>query len=145
VVPTGKDELSFYILEGYHLPSEHVRRAVLRTDGFVSASAPYSGGELVTKPIIFQGTALVINYSTSAAGGVRVEIQDLDGKPVPGFRLVDSRELFGDSVEQEVRWDGGPDVSAVQGRPVRLRFVMKDADLYSFQFRDHGPAEGQEH
>ncbi len=136
VVPTGKDEISLYVLEGYHLPSIHIRRAVLRTDGFVSASAPYSGGELVTKPIIFQGTKLVINYSTSAAGSMRVEIQDSDGKPLPGFRLVDSRELFGDSVEQEVSWDGGPDVSSVAGRPVRLRFVMKDADLYSFQFHD---------
>jgi hypothetical protein len=143
VVPTGKDEISLYVLEGYHLPSIHIRRAVLRTDGFVSVSAPYSGGELVTKPIIFQGTKLVINYSTSAAGSVRVEIQDIDGKPIPGFRLVDSRDLFGDLVEQEVRWDGGPEVSAVAGRPVRLRFVMKDADLYSFQFRDNGLEKSQ--
>jgi hypothetical protein len=136
VVPTGKDEISMYVLEHYHLPDIHMRRAVLRTDGFVSASAPYSGGELVTRPIIFQGARMVINYSTSAAGGVRVEIQDIDGKPLPGFRLVDNRELFGDSVEQEVRWDGGPDVSAIQGRPVRLRFVMKEADLYSFRFQN---------
>ena len=144
VVPTGKDEMSIYVLEHYHLPSIHVRRAVLRTDGFVSASVPSSGGELVTKPIVFQGTRLVINYSTSAAGGVRVEIQDSDGRPLPGFRLVDSIELFGDSVEQEVRWDGGPDVSVIQGRPIRLRFVMKEADLYSFQFRDRGAEKEQE-
>jgi hypothetical protein len=72
-----------------------------------------------------------------------VEIQDIDGKPIPGFRLVDSRDLFGDLVEQEVRWDGGPEVSAVAGRPVRLRFVMKDADLYSFQFRDNGLEKSQ--
>ena len=136
--------MSIYVLEGYELPSIHVRRAVLRTDGFVSASASSSGGELLTKPLVFQGTRLIINYATSAAGGVRVEIQDREGKPLPGFRLVDSRELFGDSVEQEVSWDGGPDVSAIQGRPVRLRFVMKEADLYSFQFRAKGSEEKQE-
>lgn len=134
LVPTGKDEISLYVLEHFRLPSIRVRRAVLRTDGFVSASASSGGGELVTKPIVFQGSRLTINYSTSAAGGVRVEIQDQDGKPLPGFRLEDSRELFGNSVQQEVNWESGPDVGAIQGRPIRLRFVMKEADLYSFQF-----------
>ena len=118
VVPTGKDEDIDLCARAFRLPSIHLRRAVLRTDGFVSVSAPSSGGELVTKPIIFRGSRLIINYSTSAAGGMRVEIQDSDGKPLPGFQLVNSIELFGDSVEQEVRWDGGPDVGAIQGRPV---------------------------
>ena len=139
VVPTGKDEISVYVLEHFRLPDIRLRRAVLRTDGFVSASAPNSGGELITKPMVFQGTRLVINYSTSAAGGIRMEIQDEEGKPLPGFRLVDSTELFGNSASQEVYWDGGPDVGALQGRPVRLRFVMKEADLYSFQFREAKP------
>ena len=45
-------------------------------------------------------------------------------------------EFFGDAIEQEVRWDQGPDVSALAGQSVRLRFLMKDADLYAFQFKD---------
>ena len=32
------------------------------------------------------------------------------------------------------RPEGDPDVGALAGRPVRLRFVMRDARLYSFQF-----------
>ena len=34
-----------------------------------------------------------------------------------------------------VRWSGGPDLSRLAGIPLRLRFVLKDADLYSLQFR----------
>ena len=44
-------------------------------------------------------------------------------------------ETVGDAIEREVRWKGGADVSALAGRPVRLRFVMKDADVYALRFR----------
>jgi len=78
---------------------------------------------------------LVINFATSAAGSVRIEVQDADGKPIEGFALADCPETFGDAIERTVRWKAGPDVSRLAGRPVRLRFVLKDADLYSFRFR----------
>jgi len=76
-----------------------------------------------------------MNFSTSVAGGIRVEIQDAEGKPIPGFTLADCPEIFGDALQRAVAWKSGPDVSRLAGRPVRLRFVMKDADLYSFRFR----------
>ncbi len=135
LVPTGKDEMSVYYLQHFRLPSIHVRRGVLRLDGIVSANAPYEGGELVTKPITFSGRTLVVNYATSAAGYLRVELQDVNGKPLPGFALKDSLELFGDSVRQTITWDSNPDLKRWDGTPVRLRFVMKDADLYSYQFQ----------
>ena len=31
--------------------------------------------------------------------------------------------------------DGGGDLSSLAGKPVRLRFVMKDADLYAFRVK----------
>jgi hypothetical protein len=43
--------------------------------------------------------------------------------------------LIGDAIEKAVRWKHGEDVHALAGKSVRLRFVMKDADLYSFRFR----------
>lgn len=136
LVPTGKDEMSVYYLQHFRLPSSHVRRGVLRLDGIVSANAPYEGGELVTKPITFSGRTLVVNYATSAAGSLRVELQDANGQPLPGFSLKDSLELFGDSVRQTITWDSNPDLKRLAGTPVRLRFVMKDADLYSYQFQE---------
>ena len=47
---------------------------------------------------------------------------------------IDGLKACGDEIERIVRWKGGSDVSRLSGQPVRLRFVMKDADLYSFQF-----------
>src|SRR5690606_1795819 len=112
-----------------------VRRYTLRLDGFVSVNAPASGGELITKPITFKGTSLHLNFSSSAAGGIQVEIQDADGKAIPGYSLADCPPVFGDTIERTVFWTGGPDLSELQGRSVRLRFVLNDADLYALQFK----------
>ena len=90
---------------------------------------------MTTRLICLSGSRLVVNYSTSAAGSLRVEIQDETGRPIPGFSLQDSRELFGDSVEQTVSWKGMSDLSSLTGRTARLRFSLKDADLYSLRFR----------
>jgi hypothetical protein len=95
-----------------------------------------SGGEFVTKPITFTGKHLVLNFSTSAAGSVRVELQDAAGKAVSGFALDDCEETFGDSLERTIYWKGGNDVSALAGKPVRVRFVLKDADVFSLRFAE---------
>lgn len=75
-----------------------------------------------------------MNFSTSAAGGVRVEIQDGAGKPVPGFTFADCNEQFGDQLDRVVSWKSGTDVSQLSGKTVQLIFELKDADLYAFQF-----------
>ena len=64
-----------------------------------------------------------------------MEIQDADGEPVPGFALADYRAQVGDTIDQIVKWARGADVWSVAGRPVRLRFVLQDADLFAIQFR----------
>jgi len=129
------NELSLYAGESYWTgKSSLLRRYTLRLDGFVSAWAPFAGGELLTKPLVFSGKALTLNFSTSAAGGVRVELQKPDGQPIPGFSLDDCQEVFGDDLERTVTWKGGGDVSKLAGQPVRLRFALRDADVYAFQF-----------
>lgn len=135
VVPTGEGEMSLYKQAHYAQPTCHLLRYALRTDGFASINAPYRGGEFMTRPLTFSGGKLVLNFSTGAAGGLRVEIQDAEGKPLPGFALADASELIGDSIERVASWNTSTDVSKLAGRPVKLRFVMKDADLYSLQFR----------
>jgi hypothetical protein len=135
VVPTGPTEISLYKQAHYAQPSAHLMRYTLRTDGFASVNAPYRGGELLTKPLKFSGRELVINFATSAAGSVKAELQNSDGKPLPGFALMEAREQIGDDVERVVRWNSAADLSRLAGQPIRLRFVMKDADLYSLRFR----------
>ena len=135
IVPTGPAEISLYKQAHYAQASAHLVRYALRTDGFISVNAPYGGGELSTKPLVFQGHQLAINFATSAAGSLRVELQNAEGKPLPGFGLEDAVEQIGDDIERIVTWKTGPDVSRLSGKPVRLRFAMKDADLFSLQFR----------
>lgn len=136
IVQTGPDELSVYYSQHYRKESAHIRRGVLRLDGFASLHADAASGELVTKPFTFHGKRLTLNYATSAAGSVQVEIQTADGKPIPGFTAADAPEAFGDKIDAEFAWKNGPDVSALAGKPVRLRFVLRDADVYSFRFAE---------
>lgn len=134
-IPGGPPELSFYSSEGAWRDDYRMRRYTMRLDGFVSAHAGFAGGEVITKPLTFTGKELVINYATSAAGSVQIELQTADGQPIHAFELADCPELYGDTVEQVVAWKSGTDVSTLAGRPVRLRFVLRDADVYSFRFR----------
>jgi hypothetical protein len=135
-LPGTPDELSIYSTENYgQAGSCRLRRFTARLDGFVSLRAGSHGGEFSTRPLTFTGKTLTINFSTSAAGSIRVEVQDLSGQPIPGFALDDCPETFGDRIDQVVAWKQGSDLSNLAGQPVRLRFVMKDADLYSIRFQ----------
>jgi hypothetical protein len=106
----------------------------MRVDGFVSAHATSRGGQLLTRPVVFSGSKLVVNFVTSAEGSLRIEFLDPSGNPIPGLGLADCDRLQGDSIEQTVSWHGKSDLGRLAGRPVRLRFGLVDADLYSFQF-----------
>ena len=56
-------------------------------------------------------------------------------EPVEIFVLDDYPEIFSDEIDRVVTFKGGSDLSHLAGKPICLRFVLKDADLYSFQFR----------
>jgi hypothetical protein len=133
-------ELSFYVSEaGRQKNGNRLRRYTLRVDGFVSVSAPLAGGQLVTRPLTFDGSRLEINLSTSAAGSVRVELQDANGSPIPGFTRAECHLQFGDQLDRVVSWKSGADVGQLAGKSVRLWFEIRDADLYSFQFQAERP------
>jgi hypothetical protein len=136
------DELSIYANEGLWTgKGTGLRRYTLRLDGFVSVNAPMSGGGFITKPILFDGKELSINFSTSAYGSVRVEIEDMQGKPIPGFAFEDCPPIFGDAIDRPVYWKNkrdadSSDVGSLAGKAVRLKFEIKDGDLYSFHFHN---------
>lgn len=101
----------------------------------MSIRAPLKGGEFVTKPLLFDGDKLLLNYETSAAGGIWVEIQNTNGHPLQGYTLEDCHEIFGDEIQREVIWKSVGSLGKWASTPIRLRFVLKDAALFSFQFR----------
>jgi len=134
IVQTGPVEMSLYANQNYGQPTAHLHRYSMRLDGLASVRAPLSGGELLTRPLRFAGKRLQLNVATSAAGGLRVEIQDIDGKPIAGFSAKDCDEVIGNDIERVIRWNGKDDVGILASRPVRLRIEIKDADLYSLRF-----------
>lgn len=134
VVPTGPAEMSVYVNQDYAQPTAHLRRYSLRVDGFSSLHSGYADGHAITKPLVFAGRELSLNFSTSAAGGVKVGIEEPDGKPIPGFSVEDCQMQIGNEIDRRVTWKSGTDLGALAGRPVRLRISMKDADVFSFQF-----------
>ncbi len=142
ILPTADDEISLYVARHYTAPSVHLERFVLRTDGFASIHADADGGEFVTKLLRYDGKQLILNYATSAGGSIRVEVQDARGHPIPGFELQQCVPIWGDEIEEAVVWERPEetwtDALSLEGLregPIRLRFVLQDADLYSMRFQ----------
>lgn len=127
VVPTGFDEMSFYHRNG--------NRYTLRTDGFISLRAGAEAGFWKSRPLTFTGNALEINFSTSAAGRLRIDVIDASPAATNGELLAQSEWITGDAIDQTVSWAEAPDLSSIAGKPVRLRVHMTEADLFSFRFR----------
>jgi len=113
---------------------EHYGVAVQRLDGFVSVDAPYTGGWLVTPPLIFRGKELRLNINVAAMGVARVGMEDIQGSPLEGYKLDECDRMMFNDVAQLVTWRGKSDVSPLAGKPVRLRLEMRSAKLYAFQF-----------
>ena len=122
-----------YITEHYEWPDHRLRRITVRRHGFASAHAGAAGGEFTTRPLTFTGQHLILNYATSAAGAIQVEVQDAQGNPIAGRSLADMPALFGDELDAVVSWKSGSSLSDLIGKPVRFRFVLKDADLFALR------------
>ena len=89
---------------------------------------------MTTRPLIFSGNRLQLNVDTSAGGICRVELQDLDGNPIDGFALEDADEINGNYIRVRASWKGSADVGKLAGTPVKLRFYLRNAKLFSFLF-----------
>jgi hypothetical protein len=112
-----------------------ISRAVMRLDGFVSADFDYAGGTLLTPPLRFSGSRLELNIDTGAGGVGRVEILRADGAPIAGYSLLEADQINENSVRMVAKWKGNADLAAFSGQDIRLRFKMRSAKLYAFQFR----------
>lgn len=127
-IPGADDEWSFYTYDNHwlSLPAVSVRYTI-RKDGFASLHADREEKTIVTKPFIFEGSMLKINFSTSARGWMYVKLYAEDGSAE-----LSSCELFGDRINRIVDFDG--DIAALAGKEVHLEIRLKDADFYAFQF-----------
>jgi hypothetical protein len=124
VVKTDSDSGMLYTMEGgdqYQLADR------LTHDGAQNAVFAKPEGA-------WANTMLLLNVSTSAAGSVRCEIRDEQGKPVPGYTFKDCDLICGDKIEWPVTWNGSGELKQFAGKVIRLCFELKDADLYAMRF-----------
>lgn len=134
MIPGNDREYSVYATEAYYTgPDSRLRRFTYRVDGFVSVHAGDKGGELLTPPVTFTGESLLLNFATREEGTVQVEVQSPAGET-----LASSKSLTGDNIAHRVAWENEQALKTLSGKPVRLRFQLKNADLYSIQFVDDG-------
>ncbi|MEW6752266.1 MAG: hypothetical protein AB1505_14985 [Candidatus Latescibacterota bacterium] len=99
--------------------------ATLRRDGFVSVRAGTEEGMLLTRPANLEGERLHVN--AASAGYLIVEVTDEEGRALPGWV---SQPLTADCPDAAVPF--GRPLAELGGRPVRLRFRLRQADLYSW-------------
>ena len=128
IVQTSDTEMTLY--------TTPFRRFILRLDGIASLHAGPDSGEMLTKPFQFTGSQLELNYSTSAGGNIRIEIQNESGQPLPGFSLDDAPFFVGDSIASTYQWKNNPSLKPLEHKNIRLRFVIQEADIFSLRFID---------
>jgi len=126
--------------------------ALLRRDGFASMDGPgmpmppinaignvtaYDpaelppAGRLTTKVLRFSGRHLFVNANVRGED-LRAEVLYPDGSAIPGLAAQDCLPVTGDSTRHAVSWRGAPDLAALAGKPVRLRFRLNAGELYAF-------------
>jgi hypothetical protein len=132
VIPTGKNEMSFFVTRAYSTKDIHLERMVLRTDGFASLHAGYTEGAMTTKPLVLKGNTFQLNYSTSSIGYVQVVLLDETGNEIPGFGQADATKICGDIVDAPIKWKSGKTLKDIGDKTVRIKFILRDADVYSF-------------
>jgi len=82
--------------------------------------------------MLHEGERLELNAKVKASGEIRVEMLEPGGKPLG----QPSDPVKGDSLRTIVAWAGESHAAAkFRGKPLSLRFRMKNAELYSFGFR----------
>jgi len=129
---------------GYPYPHKYPRNRCTMTPkiayaywprGRLAALEASGSGSFSTLPLLFSGRRLLLNVQTAKAGKVLVEVADSRGKPLPGRSFNECDPIVGDYFDIPVTWRGDADLGYENGQPVILRFRMRAARLFAFEFR----------
>ena len=88
-------------------------------------------GSFVTHSLLSEGNRLWLNFETRRSGSVSVQVEGVEGRT-----LADCDPLFGDQPMKQVTWGSKASLGVKSGEPVRLRFHLRSAKLYSFEIRN---------
>ena len=117
--------------------------ATLPLDGFVSLDAGPNPGTVTTRPLVFEGSRLLVSFEDSQKGSagvdhhssLRVEVLDSNGEVLQGFGPEEAEPVTRTVAGRPVSWAGSTDLSVLAGQPVQLRFHLRNGKFYSFQFQ----------
>jgi HEAT repeat protein len=110
-----------------------IGRATLRLDGFVSLHAGGREAVITTRPMAFQGASLEVN-AACPKGSLSAELLDRNGKIISGFERSRSLQFQGDQIRHKMQWSNSTPLGDLAGQSVRIRFHLRNGDLYSFRF-----------
>jgi hypothetical protein len=113
--------------------------AFLRRDGFASMDADAAVGTLTTRKLRFSGTHLFANVF-AAGGELRAEVLDAGGNVIAPFTRDNSLPITSDTTRGQLRWRGEPNLTALAGKDLRIRFHLRNGKLFAFWVTPH--AEG---
>ena len=109
--------------------------AKLRLDGFICLQARNTAGTIITEAFELMGSELEVNVDAKD-GWVRIELLDDNGNAIPAFSGKVARQYKGvDKLRLKPQWKTGDGLSRLRGKPVKLKFTLQNARLYSFGFK----------
>ena len=148
------DQMVFYFggrWTSHHYDSAHqygtIGYASIPIDRFCAMEAT-AGGRLITPPFEWPGGELALNADTRQSftshpahtnGSIRIEVQDAEGAPLPGFSGDKAATFSGNTHcrcavnDGIVHWPGENKPAALRGKGLRLQFDMQHARLFTFQ------------
>ena len=129
-----------------------IGRVEMHRERFVAQMGHCDGGFLLTREVVVAAEELVVNmtlangYNTAPELSLRTpafaaEILAFpqDGaspKPVAGYTLAECTAVPTEMIEYTITWKEKQDLSELVGKPVFIRFYLKNVGLYSFRFRE---------
>lgn len=151
ITHAGKHWLYYGAFSGAHGEDNRFGRstvsiamATLPEDRWVGLLAGPDQATIVTRPMIFAGSKLLIDIDASNPQDrgktrrnfdeceLKAQLLDQSGGVIEGFTLERSKTLL-ESGKHEMSWEGA-DLSRLAGKPVRLRLAQRNCALYSIQF-----------
>ncbi len=136
MVDMGDRLLLFYSASPHPHVAAHrfdIGLATIRRDRFVAMRAADRQASLTTRPLRFGAGRILLNAVTGPGGYVKAELLDPGGQVLPGFDARECSPWTGDAVESGLRWTSGPRVPQSGPRGTRIRFLLENADLFSFE------------
>jgi hypothetical protein len=91
------------------------------------------GGEFMTVPLLFDGHEARLNYHTTQAGSVLVEVVGTNGV-LSGRSFAECDPLYGDYLNHSLSWRGETQIPRQNDEPVSFRFRLQAAEVFGMEF-----------